>query len=181
MATWASLSSNQCFSFTTLLDAVTNGIFTLKKSFSANSKMITRANAEEHVYVQPITASATNQLVVKSEMVAITTFRQVDYEFSNSGCSGQSFSVYKNTTILIASGTASTTGTFSVYEGDVISIYHSSSPSGGSPCNFASAEIVVSGISVASQTSTTGGATVVATWTVDSGTVIIYMYAGLVI
>ena len=180
MATWASISSNQCFSYTTLLDAVTNGIFTLRKSFSANSKMITRANAEEHVYVQPITANATNQLVVKSDMVAITTFRQVDYEFSNSSCSGQSFSVYKNT-ILIASGTASTTGTFNTLEGDVISIYHSSSPSGGSPCNFASAEIVVSGTSVASQTSTTPGATVVATWTVDSGTAIIYMYAGLVI
>lgn len=181
MAAWTSILSNQCFSFATLLDAITTGVFTQKNTFSTNTKMITRENAEQYVYIQPITGNTNLQLVVKSEMVAITTFRQVDYEFADSGCSGQSFSVYKNVTTLIASGTASTTGTFNVYEGDVISIYHSSSPSGGSPCNFASAEIVVSGIPVASQTSITGGATVVATWTVDSGTAIIYMNAGLVI
>jgi hypothetical protein len=67
---WAALASNQCVSCNNLQDAVDTSVFTLKSTIPSSTKEITRSEAESYVYITPITSKTTNQLVVKSDLVA---------------------------------------------------------------------------------------------------------------
>jgi hypothetical protein len=75
---WASIASNQCVSFNNLQDAVTTGVFTLKNAIPVSLEQITKADANYHVYINtsygPYASKASNQLVVKSNLQAITYF-----------------------------------------------------------------------------------------------------------
>lgn len=70
---WASIANNQCVSFNNLQDAVNNGVFYLKNAIPASNEEITKADADYHVYIDtaygPYAAKASNQLVVKSNLV----------------------------------------------------------------------------------------------------------------
>ena len=68
---WSSVANNQTFSFNTLQNAVTNGYFTAKTAIPASSRIVNVQSAQDYVYIQPI-AKPTNQLVVKSDMVAVS-------------------------------------------------------------------------------------------------------------
>ena len=72
---WAGLASNQCVSCNNLQDAVTNSIFTLKSTIPSSTKEITRSEAESYVFINPITSKSTNQLVVKSDLVAVDVYQ----------------------------------------------------------------------------------------------------------
>jgi hypothetical protein len=65
---WVDVSGNQCFSFTTLQNAVTNGFFGLKNAITSSSEMVTVAEAEYHVYINAIGGSS-SRLPVKSNLV----------------------------------------------------------------------------------------------------------------
>lgn len=75
---WASIASNQCISFDNLQDAVTTGVFTLKNAIPSSLEQITKDDANYHVYIDtaygPYASKASNQLVVKSNLQAITYF-----------------------------------------------------------------------------------------------------------
>lgn len=71
---WASLASNQTISESNLLNAVQTGVFILKNSLFSSSLQITKADADNYVYLNtayaPFAAKASNQLVVKSNLQA---------------------------------------------------------------------------------------------------------------
>jgi len=69
---WSSLANNQTVSCSNLQDAVNNGVFTLKNTIPVSNKQINKSEAEYYVYINPI-SKATNQLVVKSNLVANTS------------------------------------------------------------------------------------------------------------
>jgi hypothetical protein len=66
---WSGLASNQLVSRNNLQDAVNNGVFTLKNSIPADTKLITTSEAEYYVNINSI-GKASNRLVVKSDLVA---------------------------------------------------------------------------------------------------------------
>jgi len=76
---WAGISSNQCVSCNNLQDAVNNGVFVLKSTIPSSTKQITKSEANTYVYIDtsyaPYAAKASNQLVVKSNLVAITVYQ----------------------------------------------------------------------------------------------------------
>lgn len=70
---WAGLASNQCITYNNLKDAVTTGVFMgAEAAVPPGSLIITRAVAEQYVVINPITTKASNQLPVKSNLVAKT-------------------------------------------------------------------------------------------------------------
>jgi hypothetical protein len=70
---WAGIASNQCITYNNLKDAVTTGVFMgAQAAVPPGSLIITRAVAEEYVVINPITSKASNQLPVKSDLVAKT-------------------------------------------------------------------------------------------------------------
>jgi len=69
---WASISNNQTVSLANLQDAVNNGVFTLKNAIPVSNKQTNKSEAEYYVYINSI-SKATNQLVVKSNLVANTS------------------------------------------------------------------------------------------------------------
>jgi len=75
---WSGISSNQCVSCNNLQDAVTNGVFILKSTIPSSTKEITKTEANTYVYIDtsyaPYAAKASNQLVVKSDLVAVTVY-----------------------------------------------------------------------------------------------------------
>jgi len=79
---WAALASNQCVSCNNLQDAVNTSVFQLKNTIPVSAKEITKAEAENYVYIAPIQGKASNELVVKSNLVAGYT-----YSFSYSSTS----------------------------------------------------------------------------------------------
>ena len=76
---WAGISSNQCVSCNNLQDAVNNGVFVLKSTIPSSTKQITKSEANTYVYIDtsyaPYAAKASNQLVVKSNLVAATVYQ----------------------------------------------------------------------------------------------------------
>lgn len=74
---WAGLANNQCVSFNNLQDAVNNGFFTALASIPVSTEQITKTDASTYVNVDtsygPYAAKASNQLVVKSDLVTTTT------------------------------------------------------------------------------------------------------------
>jgi len=70
---WASIASNQCISWDNLKDSVTTNVFMgAEAAVPPGSKQVTRTEAEQYVVINAITAKASNQLVVKSDLVAKT-------------------------------------------------------------------------------------------------------------
>lgn len=71
---WAALANNQCISLNNLQNAVNTGVFTLKNAIPSSSKQITKADAFFYVNIDaaypPYANKASNQLVVKSDLVA---------------------------------------------------------------------------------------------------------------
>ena len=71
---WAGIASNQCVSWNNLKDAVDTNVFMgAEGSVPIGSKQITRAEAEQYAVINAITSKTTNQLVVKSDLVANTS------------------------------------------------------------------------------------------------------------
>jgi hypothetical protein len=100
---WASIANNQCISFNNLQDAVTTGVFILKAAIPVSLEQITKADANTHVYINtsygPYASKASNQLVVKSNLQAITYF----YLSYSTGGFSAACSAYPTTTIYYAS------------------------------------------------------------------------------
>lgn len=67
---WAGIASNQCVSLDNLKDAVATGVFTEKTTIPTGSKQITKSEAESYVNINTISGKTSNQLVVKSNLVA---------------------------------------------------------------------------------------------------------------
>lgn len=68
---WAGLASNQTISWNNLKDAVDTGVFMgAQAAVPPGSKQITRTEAEAYAVINAITSKATNQLPVKSDLVA---------------------------------------------------------------------------------------------------------------
>lgn len=67
---WAALASNQCVSCNNLQNAVDTSVFVLKNAIPVSTKQITKAEAENYVYINAIPSKASNQLVVKSNLTA---------------------------------------------------------------------------------------------------------------
>lgn len=71
-STWAGTASNETVSRNALADAVANGVFIQKSSFTGSTRQITKAEAISWVYVNEskasLAAKSSNQLVVKSDL-----------------------------------------------------------------------------------------------------------------
>lgn len=72
---WAGLASNQTISFTNLKDAVDTGVFIAKIAQVVSNEQITKSDANTYVYINtaasPYSSKASNQLVVKSDLVKL--------------------------------------------------------------------------------------------------------------
>ncbi len=85
---WAGIAANQCVSLNNLQDAVDTSVFTLKNTIPAGLKQITKAEANDYVNIDvsyaPYAAKSSNQLVVKSDLVAgtptFTEYRAYGYD-----------------------------------------------------------------------------------------------------
>jgi hypothetical protein len=74
---WAGLASNQCVSLDNLKNAVSTGVFTEKTTIPTGSKQITKAEAEAYVNISTISGKTSNQLVVKSNLIALITYYEL--------------------------------------------------------------------------------------------------------
>ena len=76
---WAGIASNQGVSCNNLQDAVNTSVFVLKSAIPVSTKQITKAEADTYVQIDttyaPYAAKASNQLVVKSDLVAATVYQ----------------------------------------------------------------------------------------------------------
>jgi hypothetical protein len=76
---WAGIASNQGVSCNNLQDAVNTSVFILKSAIPVSTKQITKAEADTYVQIDttyaPYAAKASNQLVVKSDLVAVTVYQ----------------------------------------------------------------------------------------------------------
>ena len=117
---------------------------------------------------------------IKMSASAVPTSATVFYEISYFGtCATRSWSVSKNG-IVQASGSGTTgSGSFTVVNGDVISISNTSGVSGAA-CSGAQVDIQRDGLSVASQSVTGFNATATATWTIATTQATYNMYGGAI-
>ena len=69
---WVDLANNQAVSFLNLWDAVNIGVFIQKQPIPTNNECITKADANDYVYINTSLASyaakASNQLVVRQDL-----------------------------------------------------------------------------------------------------------------
>lgn len=74
---WAGLANNQTVSFNNLQNAVNTNVFTAKTTIPASAEQITKTDADTYVNINtsyaPYAAKTSNQLVVKSDLVASGT------------------------------------------------------------------------------------------------------------
>jgi hypothetical protein len=74
---WAGLASNQTISFNNLQNGVDTGQFTAKTSIPVSDEQITKTDANTYVNIDtayaPYSSKASNQLVVKSDLITTTT------------------------------------------------------------------------------------------------------------
>lgn len=118
---WAGIASNQCVSLDNLKDAVATGVFTQLTTIPTGTKQITKTEASTYVSISttyaPFAAKASNQLVVKSDLVAVT---RISVNFSltiESGNAGtmQIYTASPGTATPVLTSTLSANGdTFSV-------------------------------------------------------------------
>jgi hypothetical protein len=75
-STWAATANNETVSRNALADAVANTIFYQKAAFTGSTRQITKAEAAAWVYLNeaasPFAGKASNQLVIKTDLVAVT-------------------------------------------------------------------------------------------------------------
>ena len=75
-STWAATANNETVSRNALADAVANVIFYQKAAFTGSTRQITKSEAAAWVYLDetasPFAGKASNQLVIKSNLVAKT-------------------------------------------------------------------------------------------------------------
>lgn len=75
-STWAGTAANETVSRNALADAVANVVFYQKSAFTGSTRQITKAEAAAWVYLDetasPFAGKASNQLVIKSNLVAKT-------------------------------------------------------------------------------------------------------------
>lgn len=81
---WAAIASNQCVSFNNLQDAVTNGYFVALTGIPATQEQITKSDASTYVNIDtsyaPYAGKASNQLVVKSNLIPVSYAYTIYYE-----------------------------------------------------------------------------------------------------
>lgn len=75
---WSGLSNNQTVSFNNLQDAVDTLVFTQSATIPVSLEQITKTDANIYVYIDtaynPYSSKASNQLVVKSDLIAATIY-----------------------------------------------------------------------------------------------------------
>jgi hypothetical protein len=112
---WVSLANNQAVTFNNLWDAVNIGVFILKQPIPTSNECITKADANDYVYINTLYASyaakASNQLVVKQDLQAATPSNVIVYTPSTG--------VYP----LSGSTSVSTSGTITNYYSVTMRIY----------------------------------------------------------
>lgn len=110
--TWAGTASNQMVTRQALNDAVTNGIFTAKQSFPSDSRVVTKAMAQQYVNIETITGYDMNRLVPKDVFVAVTPF----YAHTLTGPFwGDGWDGYSGSTNALAAAPGGSPNNFSVY------------------------------------------------------------------
>lgn len=71
---WNDVANNQCVSRSNLSNAISNGVFQQKNSFTSDGREITKSTAADYIYLNPNKASysakSSDQLVVKSDLEA---------------------------------------------------------------------------------------------------------------
>lgn len=70
---WSGLANNQTVSGDNLNDAINTGVFVVRSGTSVGSKQLTKLEALNAVYASMNTTKTDNQLVVKSDLVAISS------------------------------------------------------------------------------------------------------------
>lgn len=119
---WSGLANNQCVSFTNLKDAAITGVFTQLTTIPTSDEQITKSDASTYVNVYtsygPFAAKASNQLVVKSDLVEGFTIYGAGY-----GC------VIPETDILIAPEITRKADNFQV--GDTVYTQHETTKTWG--------------------------------------------------
>ena len=80
-STWAATASNETISFTNLKDGVDTGVLSEKAAIPTSNEQITKADANTYVNIDtsfaPYAAKASNQLVVKSNLLSIVTVNTI--------------------------------------------------------------------------------------------------------
>jgi len=81
---WVGIANNQTVSFNNLQDAVTNGYFVALAAIPASQEQITKTDASTYANIDtaygPYAAKASNQLVVKSNLIPISYAYTIYYE-----------------------------------------------------------------------------------------------------
>lgn len=106
--------------------------------------------------------------------------KTVNWAFTNIGCTGMTAQVIKNGSTIFSGGSSSS-GSFTVVVGDVITINNTTGPKAGVGCTTANALIgtTMGGGEYVFNTNTGQGVTATATYTIVSGSAsTIYMDAG---
>jgi hypothetical protein len=110
---WVSLANNQAVTFNNLWDAVNTGVFIQKQPIPTSNECITKADANDYVYINTSYASyaakASNQLVVKQDLQAASPVNVIVYTPSSG--------VYplSGSSIVATSGTITSYYSFDVY------------------------------------------------------------------
>lgn len=129
---WAGISNNQGVSLNNLKDAVATGVFSQLNTIPTGTKQITKSEASYYVNCSttygPFAAKASNQLVVKSNLVGRVVIPvSLSWDASNSGTlsiytASPASGTYTLQTILTATGGAAgtTSTTISLVNGDGI-------------------------------------------------------------
>jgi hypothetical protein len=129
---WAGIANNQCVSLNNLKDAVANMIFLQLNTIPTGTKQITKSEASYYVncatYYPPFANKASNQLVVKSDLVGRVVIPvSLSWDSSNAGtlqiytASPSTGSYTLQTTLTAPGGAAGTTSTtISLINGDGI-------------------------------------------------------------
>lgn len=139
---WAGLASNQTISFNNLQNGVDTGQFTAKTTIPVSNEQITKADANTYVNIdtsyESYAAKASNQLVVKSDLVTTTSttttttaatttttttaaVSTISWDFQELNTSNGSMQIYKNGSLVVNAANTSS-GSFTYTAGDTISV-----------------------------------------------------------
>jgi hypothetical protein len=109
---WAGLANNQTISFNNLQNAVSTGVFPSVTPIPVSLKQITKTEASQNVWLTtnygPFAAKASNQLVVKSDLMIGS---QASFTFQSSGPRSCQFTIPAIGLSLTINTTACNTGT----------------------------------------------------------------------
>ena len=122
---WASLANNQTVSFNNLQNAVNTGVFVPTPTpIPISTEQITKADAPLYAQIDQTVASyaakASNQLVVKQDLVSIPV-STLQWDFTEIGAASGSMEIFVNGNT-IANPFTTSNGTYTVAVGDTINI-----------------------------------------------------------